>query len=187
MSEQEYARLLKSNFPTIDGARYQKHLFQMTVSPSHSVNLAGLTRAMTELGLIGGGGAAPAAQSCVLHFAVPPDVYPVYQHKAGSVVPLGSALPANVTLSVVEIPLPEVQPQPDAAAAAAALGGAGSKRKAEDADTIAPTAKKTVDTKCNCATGCKTGHCKCFKHGNKCGPTCHTGAGPAAAKPCSNL
>lgn len=177
----DYARLLKSNFPTIDAARYgngyQKHLFQMTVSPSHSVNLAqpGLTRAMTELGWIGGGGAAAAsdsaAQPCVLYLAVPPDVYPVYQHKGGSVVPLGStstsalSLPANVTLSVVEIPLrlpgSAVQPQLDAtlslpaAAAAAALGpgGAGSKlkRKAEDADTIAPsrTAKKTVDTKCN--------------------------------------
>lgn len=177
----DYARLLKSNFPTIDAAEprngYQKHLFQMTVSPSHSVNLAqpGLTRAMTELGWIGGGGAAAAsdsaAQPCVLYLAVPPDVYPVYQHKGGSVVPLGSSstsalsLPANVTLSVVEIPLrlpgSAVQPQLDArpalslpaAAAAAALGpgGAGSKRKAEDADTIEPsrTAKKTVDTKCN--------------------------------------
>ena len=180
---QEYARLLKSNFPTIDGARYLKHLFQMTVSPSHSINLAGLNRAMTELGLIGGG--APA-QPCFLYFVVPPDVYPVYQHKAGSMVPSGSALPANVTLAVVEIPLPEVQPQPDAAAAAAAAGGAGSKRKAEDADTIAPIAKKAADTKCNCTTGCKTGICKCFKHGNKCGPKCHTGAGPAAGMACSN-
>lgn len=182
---QEYARLLKSNFPTIDGARYRKHLFQMTVSPSHSINLAGLNRAMTELGLIGGAAAAPA-QPCVLYFAVPPDVYPVYQHKAGSMVPPGSALPANVTLAVVEIPLSVVQPPPDAAAAAAAVGGAGSKRKAEDADTIAPTAKKAVDTKCNCGAGCKNGKCKCFRHGNKCGPTCHTGAGPAAAMPCSN-
>src|SRR6185437_7682424 len=100
--------------------------FQMTVSPSHTINLAGLNRAMTELGLIGGSG---PAQPCVLYLAVPPDVYPVYQHKAGSMVPPGSALPANVTLAVLEIPLPETQLQFDpataaAAAAAAAAGGA---------------------------------------------------------------
>jgi hypothetical protein len=139
---------------------------------------------MTELGLIGGAG---PAQPCVLYFAVPPDVYPVYQHRAGSMVPSGSALPASVALAVVEIPLPEMQPQPDAAAAAAGAGGAGSKRKAEDADTITPVAKKAAETKCNCTTGCKTGRfCKCFRDGNKCGHRCHTGPSPAAASPCSN-
>jgi hypothetical protein len=175
---QEYACLLKSNFPTIDGARRPKHLFQMTVSTTHSINLAGLNQAMIELGLIGG--AAP--QECFLHFVVPTDVYPKYKHAAAAMVPPGSSLPQNVRLTVVEIPLPA---QPDAAAAAAAGGGAGSKRKAEDADTIAPMAKKAVDTRCNCSTGCQTNICKCFKHGNKCGPTCHT-AGPAAGTQCTN-
>jgi hypothetical protein len=98
---QEYARLLKKNFPTIDAARFKKLLFQMTVSPSHSVNLAGLKKAMTELGLIGGAG---PDELCILFFAVPPDVFPVYQHKPGAMVPSGSVLPRNVALAVLDKP-----------------------------------------------------------------------------------
>ena len=113
---QEYARLLKKNFPTIDAARFLKHLFQMTVSPSHTMNLAGFNKAMKELGLIGEGAAKP----CILWFVVPPDVFPVYQHKPGSMVPAGSVLPANVTLAVLEIPLPEGGPAPALRAVAAA-------------------------------------------------------------------
>jgi hypothetical protein len=155
----------------------------MTVSPFHSLHLAGLTQAMTELGLIGGPG---PTLPCVLYFVVPPDVYPVYRHKVGLAVPAGRALPANVSLAVLEIPLSNTQPKPVTAAAASATLSSGSKRKAEDADLIAPLAKKAADTGCNCTTGCKSGHCKCFKHGNLCGRTCHSAAAPATAAACLN-
>ena len=151
----------------------------MTVSPAHSINLAGLNRAITDLRLIG---------PCTLYFVVPPDVYPVYQHKIGSLVrdpsAAGSALPANVTLAVLEIPLSAALALPAAGTTAAS----SSKRKAEDADAIAPLAKKVIDTKCDCTTGCKSGHCKCLKHGNRCGSKCHTAASAAAASvpACSN-
>jgi hypothetical protein len=151
----------------------------MTVSPSHSINLAGLNKALTDLGLSRGPG---PVQPCTLYFVVPPDVYPVYQHKIGCMVPSGSALPANVTLAVLEIPLTAALALPVAGTTAAS----GSKRKAEDADTIAPVAKKAIDTTCNCTTGCKSGHCKCLKHSNKCGSKCHTAAAPASAAACSN-
>ena len=167
----------------------------MTVSPSHSVNLAGLNAAMTGLGLIGG---LAGAQQCTLYFTVPSDVYPVYQHKVGSMVPSGSALPGNVALMVLEIPLPQ---QVVASAAAAATGtgsaaaaaasssasSAGGKRKlkTEDPDTLLPPTKKAADTKCDCTTGCKSGRCKCFKHGNRCGPNCHTAAA-ASGTACAN-
>jgi hypothetical protein len=61
LCEQEYARLFKDNFPTIDAAARPMHLFQMTVSATHSVNLAGLHAAMAGLGLIAAGGGAAAA------------------------------------------------------------------------------------------------------------------------------
>ena len=183
--------MLKSNYPTIDAARFVMHLFQMTVSPTHSVNLAGLNAAMMSLGLIG----TPAGpQPCRLYFVVPPDVFPVYQHKPGSMVPAGSALPANVQLMVLEIPL-DLSRQPAqaaaagggsaasasaassvaAAAAGAGAGAAGSKRKAEDADSLLPpSSKKSSDAKCGCSTGCRSGRCKCFsaKPTMKCGKAC---------------
>jgi len=191
----EYARLLKSNFKTIDAARFPKHLFQMTVSPTHSINLLGLNAAMMDLGLIGKPG---GAQQCALYFAVPPDIHPVYQHKPGSMVPADSTLPANISLMVLEIPLPELKAQTIGTAASSAAtstsalapAAAGGKRKqrVEDADSLLPPAKKNVAvTKCDCTAGCKTGHCTCKKHGNKCGPRCHTTASPASAAACSNL
>lgn len=182
---QEYARLLKSNFPTIDAALFPKHLFQMTVSPEHSVNLAGLNAAMTQLRLIGGG----AVQPCTLYFAVPPDIFPIYQHKPGSIVPAGSTLPANVTLAVLEIPTPKAVVATAAAAPSVTSATTGSKRKVEDADTIQPPAKLALSsTRCNCHSGCQKGTCKCFKAGNKCTKQCHTSAAPASAStvPCAN-
>ena len=159
----------------------------MTVSPTHSVNLTGLNKAMTALALVGGPQRAP--QPCLLYFAVPPDIYPMYQHKPGSMVPAGSDIPDNVGLIVLEIPLPE----PVVRAAAASTSAASSastmekrKRKAEEADSLVPPSKKVVDNKCDCFTGCSSGHCKCFKTGNKCGTRCHTAANPSSAAPCSN-
>ena len=183
--------MLKSNFKTIDSALRPKHLFQMTVSSTHSVNLAGLNASMTALGLIG----KPAGtQPCTLYFAVPPDVYPIYQHKPGSMVPVGSILPGNVSLMVLEIPLPETPVVAAAASSSIAASpstppGAGSKRKQkpEDADSIVPPSKKSFDTKCDCTTGCKTSRCQCLKRGNKCGAKCHTAAAPAAAAGCANV
>jgi hypothetical protein len=182
--------LLKESFPTIDAAAYQKHLFQMTVSPTHSVNLNGLHAAMTGLGLLGGGGAPP---TCFLYFAVPPDVFPIYQHKAGSMVPSGSALPPNISLVVLEIPLPQSLPAAASASAsssssAAASSSAGSKRKqqGDSADSLVPPSKQATVTKCECNTGCTKNTCKCFKHGNKCSARCHTAAAPASAMGCAN-
>ena len=163
----------------------------MTVSSTHSINLAGLNAAMTGLGLIG----TPAgAQFCSLYFAVPPDIYPVFQHKVGSMVPVGSVLPGNVSLMVLEIPLPETPTvvattsSSSTAASPSTPPGAGTKRKQkpEDADTIVPPLKKSFDTKCDCNTGCKTGRCQCFKAGNKCGAKCHTTAAPASSTHCAN-
>jgi hypothetical protein len=184
---QEYARLLKATFPTIDAALFRKHLFQMTVSPEHSVNLAGLNAAMAQLGLIGPGGAA--THPCTLYFAVPPDIFPIYKHKPGSMVPSGSVLPANVTLAVLEIPTPTatIAASVAAASAAATSVSAGSKRKPEAADLIQPPAKLAASsTRCNCFTGCQKGTCKCFKAGNKCTKQCHTSAAPASAVACAN-
>lgn len=186
---QEYARLLKSNFKTIDGALYQKHLFQMTVSPSHSVNLAGLNAALAGLGLIG---ESDSPQPAILYFAVPPDVFPVYRHVPSCIVPVGEALPSNVSLMVLEIPLPEQQMQGSAAATSAAatlLHGPSAKRRLEpeDADTILPPAKlQQQSSMCQCTTGCMTGRCCCFKNDNKCGPKCHSHAAPASAQQCRN-
>ena len=159
----------------------------MTVSPTHSVNIAGLNKAMTDLSLIGGTQGAP--QLCLLYFAVPPDVYPMYQHGPGSMVPVGSEIPANVALIVLEIPLPEPLGRA-AAASASAVSSASTvgkrQRESVPADSLLPPSKKVVDTKCDCITGCSSGHCKCFKVGNKCGTKCHTSAGPSSASPCSN-
>lgn len=188
--------MLKESFPTIDAAAYQKHLFQMTVSPTHSVNLNGLQAAMTGLGLLGAGGAPP---TYFLYFAVPPDVFPIYQHKAGSMVPSGttSALPPNISLVVLEIPLPQPLPASASASAsasssssAAASSSAGSKRKqqSDSADSLVPPSKQPTVTKCECNTGCTKNTCKCFKHGNKCSARCHshTAAAPASAMECAN-
>lgn len=100
LSWQEFARLLKSNWPTIDAAvhlLHHKYLFQMTVSKTHTVNLAGLIKVLTDLGVLG--------QPCTLVFVVPWDIYPDYKHHVGSMVPPGSTLPANVNLLVLELPL----------------------------------------------------------------------------------
>lgn len=142
---------------------------------------------MTGLGLIG---KPVGPQPCTLYFAVPPDVYPVYQHKLGSMVPAGSALPGNVALMVLEIDLPQQQLQAAAAvsASSSSTASAGSKRKlkAQDANSLLPPSKKAADTKCNCHTGCTKASCKCFKNGNKCGSKCHKAATPASAAMCSN-
>lgn len=162
----------------------------MTVSPTHSLNLAGLNAAMSGLGLIGKPG---GPQQCLFYFVVPTDIYPKYQHVPGSVVPAGAALPANVALLVLEIPLQvpiaaaaaaDASSSTAAAGATAAAAVTGKKRqKAEDADALLPPAKKAVATACDCATGCASGRCKCFKNGNKCGAKCHVHTGAA----CSNL
>jgi len=181
---QQYARLLKSNFPTIDSALHQKHLFQMTVSEHHSVNLAGLNKAMTELGLraaagagagVAAGAAAGAAAAagpaapleCFLYFVVPPDVYPKYKHLPGSMVPVGSALPANVKLIVLE--LPAVGPSRGAAAAGAVAAPAGRHKRsaATQADQLVPPVKKAKAGTCRCVKECK-GNCGCVKYNRKC-------------------
>ena len=153
----------------------------MTVSPTHSINLAGLNAAMAGLGLIG---KPIGSQRCILYFAVPPDVFPVYQHKPGSMVPSGSALPDNVTLMVLEIPLPAAAVS--SSISTAPITGSKRKQKAEDADMLLPPMKKSADTKCECTTGCTNGRCKCYKNRNKCGATCHTAAAPSSSAACVN-
>ena len=134
----------------------------MTLSSVHSVNLAGLNKAMAELGLIGGAG---PDLPCVLYFVVPPDIFPLYQHKRGSMVPAGSTLPANVALAVLEIPLPQAH---NVSAAAADSCSSSSGGAAEDANTLKPPSKKAaISTICNCLTGCETSRCKCYKDDNK--------------------
>lgn len=192
---QEYARLLQANYKTIDSARFPKHLFQMTVSPTHSLNLAGLQAAMSGLGRAAG------PQPCLFYFVVPPDVYPTYRHLPAAIVPAGAQLPANVALLVLEIPLPEHMPAAAAGAssstAAAAAGAAATPATAaaarakrtqrpEDADLLLPPAKKATAAACNCTTGCTSGRCRCFLNKNKCGAACHTAAAPASAAACSN-
>lgn len=145
---------------------WQKHLFQMTVSKTHSVNLAGLNTAMAELGLT-------ADQRCCLYFVVPPDIFPTFVHNPGLIVPSRSTLPENVDLAVLEIPLPEAQ-----IASPAAAGSVGSsisaKRSFVDANDIEPPPKKAAtSTSCSCTTGCVNNRCGCFKVGNKCGNWCH--------------
>jgi hypothetical protein len=168
---QDYARLLKKNFPTIDGVIWQKHLFQMTVSDTHSVNLAGLNKAMIELGLIGG--AADTPQPCVLYFVAPPDIFPSFKHKLGSIVPAGSTLPENVDVAVLEIPLPcNVNVSPAAGGSVAC--SSSSKRTLVDANNLVPPPKKAAtSTSCDCTTGCASNKCKCRKAGNNCGLWCH--------------
>jgi hypothetical protein len=146
----------------------------MTVSSVHSVNLTGLNDAMNELRLIGGAG---PDLPCVLYFVVPPDIFPTYQHKRGSMVPAGSNLPANVELAVLEIPLPQAQ-NVSAAAAGSDSCSSSSKRTAVDANALEPPEKKAaISTSCNCAKGCQTAHCKCYKNGNRCSDSCHRSQG----------
>lgn len=179
---------MKENFPTIDAVAYRNHLFQMTVSPTHSVNINGLLATMKDLDLLGPGGAsasgaAAASQPCFLYFAVPPDVFSMYQHKAGAMVPTGSVLPANISLVVLEIPLPHPQPAAASASASSSSSSSGLKRKhphpCTPADSLVPPSKQPVVTTCECNTGCTKNTCKCLKYGNKCSAKCHTDAEPA--------
>ncbi len=96
---QEYGRPVKENYKTMDGALHPHHLFQMTLSRSHSINLLGLHSAMSDLNAL----AAPAF--AILYFVVPPDVFPVFAHPAPVAVGAHVALPANVHLMVLELPL----------------------------------------------------------------------------------
>jgi hypothetical protein len=121
---QEYARLLKSNYPTIDAALKPKHLFQMTVSATHSINMNGLHQALTGLGLV--------QKQCNLYFVVPPDIYPIFKNP--SIVPSGKSLPDNVGLMVLELPLQRVA-EPTASADTAVVTAGGGKRKVIDTDT----------------------------------------------------
>ena len=101
--KQEFARLLKENFPTIDGAilLQRVHLFQMTISKTHTVNLAGLHNAMQQLNVLN-------APSFALHyFVVPHDAYPLFANPT----PVAAAIPTfpnNAHMIVLEMPLPEV-------------------------------------------------------------------------------
>ena len=109
---QEYARLRRSNYPTIDAALRPLHLFQMTVSETHSINARGLDNALTQLNWKG-------AEKCFLWFVVPDDVFPVFREPY--MEPAGVAVPENVHLGVLEIPLPKknhVDPTLDTAAQA---------------------------------------------------------------------
>jgi hypothetical protein len=97
---QELARLLKENFPTIDSAILQHlvHLFQMTVSKTHTVNILGLHNALQQLNVLN------APNFALLYFVVPPDVYPLFANP----IPVGGTFPNNVHMIVLEMPLPEI-------------------------------------------------------------------------------
>ena len=90
---------MKDNYKTIDGAAHPHHLFQMTLSKTHSINLLGLHDAMSDLNVL----AAPAF--AILYFVVPKDVFPVFANPAPVAVGAHAALPANVHLMVLEMPL----------------------------------------------------------------------------------
>ena len=103
MCEQEIARLWKDNYPTIDSAmRLQRlHLFQMTVSSTHGVNITGLDTALRQLG-------APIAPDfALLYFVVPPDVFSKFNNPTAE----DGEFPDNVQMAVLEIPLPSAWTQ----------------------------------------------------------------------------
>jgi hypothetical protein len=96
------ARLLKANHPTIDGViKYASvHLLQMTISPTHSINLGGLHTAMNELQVIG-------APPVFLYFVVPTNQFAVFANPTPVAVGAHVALPPNVHMLVLDMPLPE--------------------------------------------------------------------------------
>ena len=100
MCAQELARLVKENFPTIDSAilRQLVHLFQMTVSKTHTVNIVGLHNALQQLNVLN------APNFALLYFVVPPDEYLLFANPT----PVGGAFPNNVHKIVLEMPLPEI-------------------------------------------------------------------------------
>ena len=187
----------------------------MTVSANDTISLTQLNAVMQALGWIGTGNGTGTSrcaspQPCILYFVVPPDIFPVYQHKPDSMLPVGSTMPTNVSLMVLEIPLSH---PPTAAAASTSsstfaatpmtplavsvsVSGVGTKRKpAQDANLIEPfrppppspprpPLKKVFDVKCDCTTGCKTNRCKCYKNRDKCSDKCHTVTVPASANCC---
>ena len=109
---QDYARPLKTNYPTMDAAARPQHLFQMTVSSTHSINCNGLQRALTGLGL--------AQKQCILYFVVPPDIYPNFANPY--MEPTGTILPDNVSLMVLELPLRRLAGSPTVADTAVGAG-----------------------------------------------------------------
>ena len=93
---------MKENYPTIDSAALQNlvHLFQMTISKTHTVNLRGLHNAMEQLKVLEG------PKFALLYFVVPPDVYPVFANPTLVASGNHNALPNNVHMIVLELPLP---------------------------------------------------------------------------------
>ena len=191
----------------------------MTVSANDTINLTQLNAAMKALGWIGtstgtgtGTGTSRCAppQPCILYFAVPPDIFPVYQHKSDSMLPIGSTIPTNVSLMVLEIPLSQSPTEAAASTSSSAsaantpltlsmsvsvsASGVGTKRKpVQDVNLIEPfrpppppprPLKKAFDVKCDCTTGCQTNRCKCYKNRNQCSDKCHTVTVPASANCC---
>jgi hypothetical protein len=142
---QSYARLLKKNFPTIDAVAHLSAgfivLFQMTVSPTHSIDAAGLTKAMVELAVVG-------APKVLLVFVVPPDIYPRFAANQADV----AQLPANVYLQVWEIPLAVGAATAASAAAASSFSSAAAASAASTAASSS-TSKRKVRHRCG-RTGC---------------------------------
>ena len=197
---QEYARLLKPNYPVIDAALRPKHLFQMTVSETHSINVKWLHQIRTELGL--------EQTPCILYVVVPWDIYPTFQNP--SILPSGESLPDDVRVMVMElplklreVPLKQQEAQPTASADPAVVTTIGGKRKVIHtrvvasaalglpcfltsvcllfaqlffADTVDLPAKRPAITACQCDSGCASLHCRCKNSGNPCGTLCHTKA-----------
>ena len=90
-TSQEYVIPNKANFPTIDAAFRPGHLFQMTVSRTHTVNLDALEAAMRALGV----------KRAILYFVVPEDIFPDF--KGYRIVPAKSRLPATVRIYLLEL------------------------------------------------------------------------------------
>jgi hypothetical protein len=68
-SSLHYCQPTVRNFPAVDSAILPRSLFQMTVSPSHPVKHAALTRVLDSM---------PDARCYDLYFVVPDDVYPQF-------------------------------------------------------------------------------------------------------------
>ena len=100
---QQLGRPLQKNFAAIDAVirtPNRVHLLQMTISNTHTINLRGLHKAMTSLGVV-------APTFAFLYFVVPPDAYAQFANPPYVTHKDHKLLPNNVRIIVLEIPWPE--------------------------------------------------------------------------------
>ena len=116
-ASEEYWRPASRTFAAADAVAPPNQLFQMTVSPSHGVNHAGLIAVLQELPLTG--------QRVDLYFVVPPEIFDTFAEQSfvgrgGKVLKRKSALVQKVDQWVLRVPASQQASQLRAAASCSA-------------------------------------------------------------------